>query len=563
MGIIRPATPGFLVTLVATGLLAAVTFSVPYIKSIYFLKATINVGNTNGTFTFGTLGYCVQLSNGTTCSKPSVGYELDVNTLLGDNTFIKIPNVLVKWITYALVLHLVALILSAISAVFGLLAHVREMSMAYCSSFISGFAAAVTLVAFIFDIVLFYVTKSRVNSEAGGSSSLGLGVWLTLAAWLLLFFAGCFYTIGRCCISRRPAGWARGQNAPENTFAEQMRLDAVKAEADRKARQKQGEVGLPAFQDLDQLQPLARHTDEDYVEDGDKIVPLSDVQNTGVGAYGRQPSQTNRQYPGGYVPAAPGTRAVDYSNVSPATTTVYPPRSPAPQARRQGSGHTQGTSGYAPSTYSNSPGVAGVGATAAGAGGYLAAGGYGHTQQTSDNNQSYGHGQSASSYYQASQQPYSSNYAIPRTGTPYAAPQTQTFSPDTYNSTGYMHGAMPSTSSPPPAGAGNPYYGRSPPPAQQDRSYTLGGDGYGAAQDTAYYDPYAVNAASHYTTPSPAPLNTNAQHGHPVRSPTQLSQSPGMPEPHGHEPSYSDSPPMYDAATAQPAGMWSTKPGSR
>lgn len=52
------------------------TFSVPYIKSVYFLKASINIDNVNSTFTFGTLGYCVQLANGTTCSKPSVGYQL-------------------------------------------------------------------------------------------------------------------------------------------------------------------------------------------------------------------------------------------------------------------------------------------------------------------------------------------------------------------------------------------------------------------------------------------------------------------------------------------------------
>lgn len=72
----KPATPGFFVTLVATGLLAVVVFSVPYIKSIYFLKATLNEGGTTEIFTFGVLGYCLQLSNGTTCSKPSVGYEL-------------------------------------------------------------------------------------------------------------------------------------------------------------------------------------------------------------------------------------------------------------------------------------------------------------------------------------------------------------------------------------------------------------------------------------------------------------------------------------------------------
>ena len=74
MGCLRPATAGFAATLVATGLLAAVSFSVPYIKSIYFLKATVT--GFNGSLTFGTLGYCLDNAGTLTCSKPSVGYEL-------------------------------------------------------------------------------------------------------------------------------------------------------------------------------------------------------------------------------------------------------------------------------------------------------------------------------------------------------------------------------------------------------------------------------------------------------------------------------------------------------
>ena len=74
MGCIRPATPGFLATLVATGLLAAVSFGVPWLKSVYFLKATVN--GFNGSLTLGTLGYCLDNAGKVTCSKPSVGYEL-------------------------------------------------------------------------------------------------------------------------------------------------------------------------------------------------------------------------------------------------------------------------------------------------------------------------------------------------------------------------------------------------------------------------------------------------------------------------------------------------------
>jgi hypothetical protein len=72
----RPATPGFIVTLIATILLAIVSFSVPWFKSVFFLKASLAVEGINGSITFGVLGYCLQLNNGTTCSKASVGYQL-------------------------------------------------------------------------------------------------------------------------------------------------------------------------------------------------------------------------------------------------------------------------------------------------------------------------------------------------------------------------------------------------------------------------------------------------------------------------------------------------------
>ncbi|CCL98110.1 uncharacterized protein FIBRA_00104 [Fibroporia radiculosa] len=555
MGIIRPATPGFLVTLIATGLLAVVTFSVPYIKSIYFLKASLSIDNESGSLTFGTLGYCLQLPNGTTCSKPSVGYELDVNSLLGDNSPIQIPNVVVKWVTYALVLHIVALILSALAAFFGLLAHVREMSMAYCSSFVSGFAASVALVAFIFDLVLFFLTKDRIDSVSGASASIGVGVWLTLAAWLLLFFAGCFYGFGRCCIKRRPDRYNRNGPSVDAGYAEQMRLDAVKAEADRKARQKQGEIGLPAFQELEQMQPLARTVSDEYVEDGDKIVPLSDVQTAGVGTYNhRQASQSRRdQYPGGYSQGPVGSRAVDaYYNPSPAQSSIYPPQSP-PQPQRQPSAHSQGASGYTPSAYS-------YGSNAAPAQ-YTAMGAYGHSQQPTTATSNYGHGATGSSYYQAPapvNQQYQTNFSMPRSNT-YAVQNQRSFNADTYNNTGYMGAGAGSSSAAVPSNS----YARTA-AAQPDRSYTLGGAGYGGSNDAAYYDPYAA-ASSHHSTPSPAPINTGVAPAQNVasprgpRTPAPLVQSPieGIPEPEGTH--YTDNPPMYDEMTAQPPGMWSTK----
>lgn len=153
----------------------------------------------------------------------------------------------------------------------------------------------------------------------------------------------------------------------ESVYAEQMRLDAVKAEADRKARQKQGmEVGLPA---LAETEPLTSKQDPDeiYIDEGDKVVayrpnttspPIGAGVGAGAAAYARQgsmpPGRQQSPYNGGYAQAAPGTRAVDdYYNARPQAGTTYPPQ-PQPQPRRQTSGRTQ-SSGYMPSPYPIAP----------------------------------------------------------------------------------------------------------------------------------------------------------------------------------------------------------------
>lgn len=202
------------------------------------------------------------------------------------------------------------------------------------STCISGFAAAVTLLAFIFDIAIFFAARARINSV--GSAEIGNATWLTLAAWVLLFFSGCFYTIGRCCISKRgPRGnkdnWNKVENGTGFGSSEAMRLDAVKAEADRKARQNTLEGGLPAFHEV---QPLTGHID------GDKVYVDDPSRPDKSSSYGGRPSRGETS--GGYVQKPPGTRAVD-EYYSPTRTnyaaSVYPP---APQNK-------YGPTGYAPS----------------------------------------------------------------------------------------------------------------------------------------------------------------------------------------------------------------------
>ena len=233
----------------------------------------------------------------------------DINSLVGNDLPIQIPQVVVKWITTALVLHIAALIVAAGSALFGLLAHVREMSMTCCSTFISGFAAVIALVAFIFDLVLFFVAKARISSV--GSAEIGSAIWLTLAAWVLLFFSGCFYSCGRCCISNRPPKKHYNDNDGDD---ERRRLDAVKEEANRKARQKQTEGGLPKFPETEPLTAVYDEPQTGIIHGNEVLID--------------NPSQRYRQQPpsGGYAPAAPGTSTMDdyYRNEN--TQNTYPPQ---------------------------------------------------------------------------------------------------------------------------------------------------------------------------------------------------------------------------------------------
>lgn len=219
--------------------------------------------------------------------------------------------------------------------------------MTCCSTCVSGFAAAVALIAFFFDLAFFFLAKSRINAVKGGSATIGNAIWLTLAAWILLFFSGCFYSIGRCCISNRgPRNkpWDRKNGDREagpggDGYAGQMRLDAVKAEADRKAKQSQAEVGLPSFQEHVPLKKSIS-SDEVHLMNDDH----HDYNNGGAAAgYGRRPSQ-NSGY-AGYAQAPAGTRAVDeyYNPTGDQTGSSYPP-----QPQRQSSGHTLGPSGYTP-----------------------------------------------------------------------------------------------------------------------------------------------------------------------------------------------------------------------
>lgn len=548
MSCIRPATPGFLATLFATGLLAAVSFGVPWIKSVYFLKATVD--GFNGSLTFGTLGYCLDNAGKVTCSKPSVGYEIDINTLLGNNTSIQIPNVVARWITYCLVLHIVALALAAGSAVFGLLAHIREVSTTCCSTCISGFAAAVAMLAFIFDLALFFLTRARIRS-AGGEATIGIAIWLTIVAWVLLFLSGIFFCCGRCCLgnrsSRKSKRSAAGDFEPgNNQYVDQVRMDAIKAEAERQAKQKYGqESGLPAFQEV---QPLNRkESGEEFAyEEGNEIVSRPSQSHLHQQGYLdasslRQQPTTGQTYPGGYVPGQPGGRAVDdYHN---STGAGYPPG-----PRRQGTMHSQTASNYSQSTYSSPPPSIPAPPLPRPSSQFLAVGGgqYGHPTHGSSYHSAISH-QQGGSY-----DPYTSSNTPPIPIPSHSPPMQQ---PNPYT-TQY------------PPGGGSQYLVNPHDPFQNpytqgtgqgvQRAYTLGGSGYG---DNSVLDSHGGPA--HISNPYGDPYGNQP----PVRttSPTQVyggghQPTPGQsrgPTQHTEGGHYEDMPPTYDEHEPRGAGGWS------
>ncbi|KAG6846114.1 hypothetical protein H0H87_006478, partial [Tephrocybe sp. NHM501043] len=336
--------------------------------------------------------------------------------------------------------------------------------------------------------------------------------------------------------------WDKVESLPGNSASEQMRLDAVKAEADRKARQNKVEGGLPAFHEV---QPLTGHID------GDKVYFDDPTQHDNSPQGGRSH--------GGYVQAPAGSRAVD-EYYSP-TRTDYAPSTypPTPQnsygntgnaaagTHRQPSSHSQShysQSNYAPSTRgpTSPPPVPAA-----------------YPQQYSDpynnSNAQYGHTTGGSSYHTAtsSHNRQNTNYS---TYDPYDSQHHDATNPyDNYNTAPV---AGPSANYAP--NPSNYYQAQSPPAGpshQNQRSYTLGGgtypgNGYGASS----VPPLPEHQTSYFpgqTTLSPPPLVTNvayapASQTSPVKGPRPVNSLQVRNE--------DDSPPTYDAGTSGVQGTW-------
>ncbi|KAF7307823.1 Peptidase-S9 domain-containing protein [Mycena kentingensis (nom. inval.)] len=197
----------------ASILLALVAFDVPYFKSIYFLRIDLSGAAASTTsqatpyIDLGVLGYCTDLMNGmgVQCSDPKIGYSLGeaskyINGSLPE-ILTKSANVAATALTKALVLHIVALVISLGAFVFALLALLGVPLIAECcADCFAGFAGATGFVVFIFDLAFFFLIRKRVNEVSDVNSAVtGNAIWLTLVAMILLFVTPIMFLVGRCC----------------------------------------------------------------------------------------------------------------------------------------------------------------------------------------------------------------------------------------------------------------------------------------------------------------------------------------------------------------------------
>ncbi|WVR07439.1 hypothetical protein IAU60_004480 [Kwoniella sp. DSM 27419] len=291
----RNATPGTLMCLIATALLAVVSFNTPMLKSLKFLSASFSSGEYAGTLDLGTLGYCRTLNGAQSCVGPQVGYEFDPNAVFGVTLF-DLPQAITKYLTYVLILHVVALGFAALATIFGLISHSPTFSSCF-AIWMASIGSSIALIALVFDLAMFYIARARINSVSGASAEIGISVWLTLAAWIILALSGCFFGIGNCCGSCRTnddgGDPKRGRGKYDRQDGEEdykMRMMAIDNERQRKQRQEQG---LPSFQELT---PLKDDGEDKYMyesQPSQQQVPGglrrdgSVLDNVGVG-YGRR-----------------------------------------------------------------------------------------------------------------------------------------------------------------------------------------------------------------------------------------------------------------------------------
>lgn len=204
-----------------------------------------------------------------------------------------IPSAVSKWMSYTLVLHIVALVLVFIGLLAGLLDMIPGFGMMCFPTCFTSMGAGVTLIALIFDLAMFYILKARVDAVSGASATIGPAVWMTLAAWLLACFAGCMWGMGRCCCGQYSSANRNRRRDRDREVADaehDMRLGAIRDEQRR----------LKEMSKEPERMPLTQGEEDKYLYEEAPALGRngSVLQGVGVG-YGRRDKNDSYGYAGG------------------------------------------------------------------------------------------------------------------------------------------------------------------------------------------------------------------------------------------------------------------------
>lgn len=172
--------------------------------------------------------------------------------------------------------------------------------------------SALALISFIIDAIMFYIARARINNVTGATATVGVCVWLTLAAWILTAISGCVLGFGKCCAmgNKRNQSKSRGDRAYEAMKQDQDAQAEFQRETLARGRRmgppvKEEEVSVP-------LTATDKYLNDEDDEDKHGTVPYgSSVDGVGYG-YGQwyppQPQPPRQVTPPrtdrGYVPSS-------------------------------------------------------------------------------------------------------------------------------------------------------------------------------------------------------------------------------------------------------------------
>jgi len=182
-----PAIPGLFLCLAALALLLIATLSVPIWDSISFLNVHIPGQDT---LKFGVFGY--------TGSHARLGYQLSP-AVLGLSVG-QLNTATIRNLTYALILNPIAAGLSGVAVLFGICGAANSRVGTIFMTLASALACLATLIAFIIDMVLFGIARTRIRDAApsGSTAQYGNANWLVLGALIALLLSVCAGACGSC-----------------------------------------------------------------------------------------------------------------------------------------------------------------------------------------------------------------------------------------------------------------------------------------------------------------------------------------------------------------------------